>query len=439
MDRQDHMPSQGRRSASRATKLRRRKQRMNALLLIGAVAAIAWLVFVLPVWLGMPSPFTELRRAARTVGTESGDVEADPELSGVYDGLKISEIMPSNRSAVTDETGGYPDWVEIWNSSDHEINLKGVGLSDDGSSVKFLFPAVTLAPGGRTVVYCDNQNQSNVNQPFHAKFKLSSLGETVYLYDPNAYLIDSCKYPIMASDESHALTADGFTNVTWFSPGFENSEEGNQAYRESITVTDGSVIINEVMADPLTGLRDDEDELVDWIELRNTTNHDIQLNMFALSDNEKRPLKWRFPDGAVIPANGYYLVFCSGKDRADTSMTGVYHTNFRISAENETIILCDSQGHVLDRVMIDNLPQDCSWGRNTNNQLQVFTVPTPSLPNDQSGFNQMDLNLRALNKTGVWISEVQASNNAVETYSGAAKTDWIEIYNSGTSSVDLSD
>ena len=49
------------------------------------------------------------------------------------------------------------------------------------------------------------------------------------------------------------------------------------------------------MADPLTGLRDDEDELVDWIELRNTTNHDIKLNMFALSDNEKRPLKCQTP------------------------------------------------------------------------------------------------------------------------------------------------
>ena len=76
MDRQDHMPTQGRRSASRATKLRRRRQRMNALLLIGAVAAIAWLVFILPVWLGLPSPFTELKRAIRTVGTDSGDVES---------------------------------------------------------------------------------------------------------------------------------------------------------------------------------------------------------------------------------------------------------------------------------------------------------------------------------------------------------------------------
>ena len=438
MDRQDNMPPRGRRSASRATKLRRRKQRMNLLLLIGAIAAILWLVFVLPVWMGLPSPFAELSRAVKTIATDSGEVEGSNELTDTYAGLKISEIMPSNRSSVTDENGGYPDWIEIWNNSDRAVNLKGLGLSDDGTSVKFLFPAVTLEADGRVVVFCDNTNQANVNLPFHAKFKLSSLGETVFLYDTNAYLIDSCKYPIMASDESWALTADGFRSVTWFSPWFENSEEGHRAYRESITVTDGSVIINEVMADPLTGIRDDEDELVDWIELYNTTNRPIQLNMFALSDNEKRPLKWRFPDGAVIPANGYYLVMCSGKDREDTSMNGVYHTNFRISAENETIILSDSQGHVMDRVMIDNLPQDCSWGRNDNNQLQVFKSPTPTLPNNVNGFSQMDVYLRAMNKTGVWISEVLASNQSVDTYQGAAKTDWIELYNSGTSTVDLS-
>ena len=148
MDRQDNMPSQGRRAASRATKLRKRKQRMNALLLIGAIAAVLWLVFVLPVWLGLPSPFTELRRASRTVGTDSGEVEGSAELTTGYEGLRISEIMPSNKSSVTDETGGYPDWIEIWNSSNHEINLKGVGLSDDGTSVKFLFPAVSLAADG---------------------------------------------------------------------------------------------------------------------------------------------------------------------------------------------------------------------------------------------------------------------------------------------------
>ena len=130
-------------------------------------------------------------------------------------------------------------------------------------------------------------------------------------------------------------------------------------------------------------------------------------------------------------------MLCTGKDRMDR-VKSAPHTNFRISAEKETMILSDSQGHVLDRVMIDNLPLDCSWGRNEAGQMQVFQTPTPSLPNNQTGFNQMDLNLRAMNKTGVYISEVLASNDTIVAYPNAAKSDWIEIYNAGTDSVDIS-
>ena len=209
---------------------------------------------------------------------------------------------------MTDENGKYADWIEIWNSTDKPINLNGLGLSDKGDRVRFLFPNVSLEADGRAIVFCDNTNQSNANRAFHAKFKLSSVGETIYLYDPNAYLIDSCKYPIMASDESWALVDGEFQNVSWYSPGYENTEEGHRQYRESISVSDGSVIINEVMADPITGLRDDEDELCDWVELYNTTDRDISLAGLGLSDNEGKPLKWRFPDTAVIPAKGYYIV-----------------------------------------------------------------------------------------------------------------------------------
>ena len=422
---------QGRRAASRATKLRRRKTRMNFVLLAGFAALIVLLVLV--------TPKEPIRRATYSSGTESGLVgESENEELGAYAGLVISEVMSSNSTAVTDENGKYADWIEIWNSTDKILNLDGLGLSDKGDRIRFLFPNVSLEPDGRVVVFCDNTNQSNANRAFHAKFKLSSVGETVYLYDPNAYLIDSCKYPIMASDESWALTDDGFQTVTWYSPGYENTEEGNRKYRESISVTDGSVVINEIMADPITGLRDDDDELCDWVELYNTTDRDISLASLGLSDNEGKPLKWRFPDNAVIPAKGYYLVLCTGKDRMDR-VKNAPHTNFKISAERETIILTDSQGHVLDRVMIDNLPLDCSWGRNENGQMQVFQTPTPSLPNNQSGANQMDINLRAMNKTGVFISEVMASNDSISTYPNAAFTDWIELYNSGDQAVDLTD
>ena len=36
---------------------------------------------------------------------------------------------------------------------------------------------------------------------------------------------------------------------------------------------------------------------------------------YALSDDETKPVKWPFPKDAVIPAGGYYIIFCSGKSR----------------------------------------------------------------------------------------------------------------------------
>lgn len=420
---------QGRRSASRAAKLRRRRQRFNFLLVIGFIAVIVLIVLL--------TPKQPLTRALYSIGTDDGTVEeGGVRLVSAYEGVRISEVMSANSSAVTDENGDYSDWVEIWNTKDEPVSLKGLGLSDRNDSIRFLFPDETLEPDGRVIVFCSNTNRAEPGEPYHAKFKLSSVGETVYLYDPNAYLIDSCKYPIMSTDNSWALLENGFDSVDYFSPGYPNTPEGHQQYRESIMVSGGALVINEVMADPLTGLRDEDDELSDWIELYNTTSQTVSLDNYALSDNEGRPLKWRFPKGATVPGNGYYVVFCSGKDKVEAER-GIPHTNFRISAEKETIILCDSRGHVVDRVMIDNLAEDCSFGRNEAGGLQVFQTATPGLPNNISGFNQMDMNLRALNRTGVYISEVMASNDSVTTYPNAGFCDWIEIFNSSDTSVDL--
>lgn len=110
-----------------------------------------------------------------------------------YEGLVFSEVMAANRTAMPDENGNYPDWLEIWNSSDHAINLKDVGLSNKGTSIKFLFPDMELAAGERVIVLCDKKNQAIAGKPMHAKFSISSNGEELYIYDPNAYLIDSVK------------------------------------------------------------------------------------------------------------------------------------------------------------------------------------------------------------------------------------------------------
>ena len=411
---------------------KRQKRRMigNAMAMVIFAALVVLLVIV--------CPSEAVGRAYNTIGTANNQVgEGGVSLAG-YKGLVISEVMVSNQTALPDEHGNTPDWVEIWNSSDYDINMENVGLSDDQLSIRFLFPKMTLHAGERIIVFCDKTNKAVAGKPLHAKFALSDARETITLFDPNAFVIDMVAVPIMSADESYIRLEDGSWGVTSeYSPGYENTTEGHLAFRHASVVTDGALVISEICPDPLTGYRDEDGEMVDWIELHNTTGEVLYLDNYALSNNENKPLKWRFPEGARVEPYGYYIVFCSGKDRMDTT-TGVPHTNFRVSAESATIVLADSRGRLMDRVTLDNIPEDASYARNEDGSFSVHVKTTPLLPNTSSGEKQMDVYLRALNPTGVYITEVMASNDETAASSTGDYTDWIEIYNASPDVVDLS-
>ena len=415
--------------AERQSVIVRRKQRRkigNAMVLSILLAVVAFLIIVCP---KEPN-----RHAYYSIGgatTGSGDAT-------YYSGLVISEVMASNQTAMPDENGEFSDWVEIWNSSDHAIDLYNVGLSDDELSIKFLFPKVTLQPDERIIVICDKTNQAVAGKPLHAKFGLSTNGETIVLFDPDTLVIHSVKTPIMAADEAYAMTASGaWVQTKEYSPGYVNTQEGHLAYRQNTLVTAGELVISEICPDPLSGYRDEDGELCDWVELHNTTGSPISLDNYALSDKENNPLKWRFPEGAKVAPYGYYIVYCSGKDIV-SGPTDVPHANFRLSAEHDVVVLSDSRGHLVDRVTIDNIPEDASYARNEDGTFSVHQRTTPQLPNTPEGADRMDSYLRALNETGVYITEVMASNDSVATVSGVDFVDWVELYNSSTEWVDLS-
>ncbi len=398
----------------------RRKKPSVVPALLALLAVLALMVAILP-----KEP---MQRAMATIQTGDGQA-SEKTPSSAYEGLVISEVMTANSTAVADDMGEFNDWVEVFNSSDHPIDLTNVGMSDRSDRVLFLFPAITLPAGGRIVVFASDTNAADPNGTLHAKFKLSSAGETIYLYDQDGIVFNKVAVPIMNTDVSYALMADGsFAQTEEYSPGFENTPEGFLAYRSSNAVSHGALRINEVMADAKTNSYDEDGELTDWIELYNNSDQPIALGSLALSDKENDPLKWRFPKDAVIVPHGYYLVFCSGKDRALSADT-IPHANFRISAERETVILSDSQGRQMDRVAIDNLPMDASYGRDASGNWQTFNVATPGTGNDSNGAAQAERNLRASNSTGVFISEVMSSSDS--------GNDWVELYNSSTQTISL--
>jgi len=400
---------------------RRREPRLGLLVFCLALIALVLLV----------SPTERTRKAL--------NVSADGTVTGAYEGLRISEIMSDNVSAYPDENGNFPDWVELVNASDHPIPLEGLTLSNRPDRARFIFPADTLQPGGRVVVYCDNTNQNQAGLPYHAKFKLSSITCSVYLFDTQGYVLDKVEnVPTLNADETYALQEDGtYLKSGLFTPGYPNTQAGYDAYMASYVIASGQLVINEICPAPRSGLRDEDGEMSDWLELKNNSDQPIDLSPLALSDNEQRPMKWVFPEGAYIAPNGYYLVFCSGKDRDNTG--GYPHANFSLAAEGETVVLSTRLGQLLDRVSYENMPADHSFGRDeTSGEWTIFTIPTPGAPNNAAGFKMAEQYLRASNPTGIYITEVMSSNDSVAAAAGYPVSDWAEIYNSSGQVQDIS-
>ncbi len=75
------------------------------------------------------------------------------------------------------------------------------------------------------------------------------------------------------------------------------------------------VRVNEVMASNGVTLADEDGDFEDWIELYNEGQEAVDLTGWGLSDNASNAFKWTFPEGTVIGAGEYLLVWASGKDR----------------------------------------------------------------------------------------------------------------------------
>lgn len=77
------------------------------------------------------------------------------------------------------------------------------------------------------------------------------------------------------------------------------------------------LVINELLASNVSGLRDENGDTPDWIELHNPTDREETLAGWGLSDDPKRPFKWIFQRGTIAPG-GFQIIFASGKNRQPT-------------------------------------------------------------------------------------------------------------------------
>ncbi len=124
----------------------------------------------------------------------------------------------------------------------------------------------------------------------------------------------------------------------------------------------GSVVISEFMAKNTSGLKDQDGDNSDWIELYNSGTAAVNLNGYYLTDDAANLTKWKLPE-ATLNAGSYIVIFASGKDRKVSGQE--LHTNFSLATSGEYLALVEPNGSTIDSQYSPNFPAqypDVSYG-----------------------------------------------------------------------------
>ncbi len=307
----------------------------------------------------------------------SGAVELRPAFDA--HGVRINELMASNRTTLADEDDDFSDWVELYNGSDAAVEMKGCALSDDDvNQRKWIFPELTLQPGEYRTVFCSGKDRREGE--LHTSFSLSSSGEALRLYSPDGKVLSWVEYDALGTDASLSRLPDGeLTAELRPTPGYENTEAGARAMLTQARENALGVYINEIMSSGGGS---------DWIELYNAGSAPVEMAGMGLSDSTKRPRRWQFPEGVILPANGYVQVQLTGKGGDTGIVNGRLCADFSLSA-GETVVLALPDGRLLDSVTLFEQFRDVTYGRAKGyDHFRCFTEATPCAPNAEESYER---------------------------------------------------
>lgn len=305
--------------------------------------------------------------------------------------LIINEFVSSNFSTISDEDGDYEDWIEIYNAGDDPVDLKGFGLSDNSNNIaKWVFPAWVIQPGEYLVVWASGKDRKPVQGervPGIARQMYRDISGTSV-----GNLINHPRFPDHPSFEE--VLTDLFEAPRNIADNYGQRLHGyikppvTGNYTFWIASDDNGHLLLSTDHRPENAVK--IAEVVDWTNPRQWNKYPGQQSQeiflaeghyYYISalmkegiGNDNLAVRWQLPGGTIespIPASRVYM------------QELLLHTNFRISADGEPLILSDAAGNIIDRVDPVEVPTDISFGRypDTGNEWAYFYQPTPGAPN----------------------------------------------------------
>lgn len=157
--------------------------------------------------------------------------------------IVINEIMLVNDSTITDETGEFVAWIELFNPTSDSVDLGGAGLSDDlGDPEKWSFPCTEdarLGPGESILVFFDGETDPETGgfatldsgsgacnlRVFHASFTFTPGGVQRFILNGGSDLV-TIDTDQLTGDVSFGRFPDGgtaFVELTAATPSCPNA------------------------------------------------------------------------------------------------------------------------------------------------------------------------------------------------------------------------
>jgi len=181
----------------------------------------------------------------------------------------INEIMSNNISTISDASGKFEDWIEMYNSTSSPVSTAGLFLTDTlGLLQKWELPDYTIPANGYAIIWADEDGGQG---DMHANFKLSNLGEHLILTNADSLVIDSITYLIQADDIAFARSPNGSGPFIMQAPTFKSNNDFIN------TITEKQEII-KVYPNPFS-------DVIKWNSLENVEVRDVLGKLMHTSEN----------------------------------------------------------------------------------------------------------------------------------------------------------
>lgn len=308
-----------------------------------------------------------------------------------------------NEVESNDASGGN-DWVEIINTGTEEVDISGWFFTDD--------QGLERLTGGKTTPFAEGTMLQAgavlvLEQEVEFDFGLGK-EDTAYLYNKNSEVMDSFTWTSHAQG-TYSRVLDGTEFVD------QDPTKGAANVVEQAPASEGKLVINEINSSP-----------DDWVEVMNVGETALDISGYEIRDNSDDH-RWHFPDGTTVEAGELLLVSAtsSGKvynDEQDIYVEGTFGSAIGIGS-GDSIRLYDKVGAVID---------SHSWTEHASYDGDAAKASLGRYPDGTGSFVLMKETPNAKND---WYKPEVALNEVAQDVSDI---DWVEIYNMGTTAVDLS-